>query len=367
MKRRLIIFNMSSVYKTSNRYFVNPSVGETLRDISDRYEKVTLIAVSSEDHRSHCDLVDTDRIEVKVFDRLTLFLVIFALLRAKGSQLLIYHQSKFFFLFPILKLIVSKSTVYLGVAPKVALFKGSRGWIFRFHSLFFKFAMRNCDNVIVRGAENAVFARSYSSNVSEVSSVSPKFKSLLSFPRVIEQEKQSEIFKILFIGKWEKQKNHQLFLDSLELLAESIDEKQRARLEVNVIGNGEFANELLVPEILRGKLTFAGYIPRISLAHHLRTANLLVHPSKEEGLPRVVEEGLYCGLPILVSDLPGIPVQLRELQKEIGLTIINQQNPAIWARHMKTCLKGQIVRKLRSNDEVRQLDYCFGKYFVDTL
>ena len=39
MKESLIILNMTSVYRSGNGYFVNPSVGESLR-LSERFEKV---------------------------------------------------------------------------------------------------------------------------------------------------------------------------------------------------------------------------------------------------------------------------------------------------------------------------------------
>jgi len=338
-----------------------------LRDISERFEKVTLVALNSKDNRSHCDKIEVENIEVKVFNRLTLSLVIFVLFRAKGSQILFYHQSKFFFLFPVLKLIAIKSTVYLGVAPRVSLFEGSQGWMFRLHSLFFKFAMRHCDKVVVRGIENSIFARNHSSNVFEVSSVSHKSKSLLTSPLIVRKGKQNKSFKILFVGKWEEQKNHKLFLDSAEFLVETLGEQERQRLAINIIGNGEFENNLIIPEILRGILTFTGYLSRTSLVQELKTANLLVHPSKEEGLPRVFEEALYCGLPILVSDLPGIPSQFYKSQDEMRLTIINQQNPEIWARHMKTCFKTQVSRKLLTKADLERLDHFFGDYFVDIL
>ena len=66
MKESLIILNMTSVYRSGNGYFVNPSVGESLRDISERFEKVTLVALNSKDNRSHCDKIDIENIEVKV-------------------------------------------------------------------------------------------------------------------------------------------------------------------------------------------------------------------------------------------------------------------------------------------------------------
>ncbi len=76
------------------------------------------------------------------------------------------------------------------------------------------------------------------------------------------------------------------------------------------LGDGERHAELQrrVAELgLDDRVTFAGRVVHADLPDWYRAADLQVLPSRSEGLPNVLMEGLACGLPFVASAVGGVP------------------------------------------------------------
>jgi len=72
-----------------------------------------------------------------------------------------------------------------------------------------------------------------------------------------------------------------------------------------LVGDGPLRNRLearAASGSLAGHVTFVG--ARTDVAEYLRAADLLVLPSRAEGMSNALLEAMACGIPVVASDLP---------------------------------------------------------------
>ncbi len=65
--------------------------------------------------------------------------------------------------------------------------------------------------------------------------------------------------------------------------------------------------EFLKKKGLESRVRFTGIIPYAEIAAYMKASDLLVLPTWAEGLPNVVMEAMACGLPVVATDVGGIP------------------------------------------------------------
>ncbi len=124
-----------------------------------------------------------------------------------------------------------------------------------------------------------------------------------------------DTFRILHIGRFNEQKNHELLLRVFEKLSR---EDERLRLEL--IGDGtlrprmeQFADDLGIRE----KVSFLG--SQENVYPYLQKADLFLLPSKYEGMPMTLIEAMGTGVPIVATAVGGVPDMLQN-NKE-GFTV----------------------------------------------
>jgi len=80
---------------------------------------------------------------------------------------------------------------------------------------------------------------------------------------------------------------------------------------------------------LGDRLTITGRVPRATVLEYMRAADVMLFPSRAEGLPNVVMEAMASGLPVVATDVGGV----REivLDGRTGLLVPAQDVPAMVA------------------------------------
>jgi len=118
-------------------------------------------------------------------------------------------------------------------------------------------------------------------------------------------------------------------------------------VEFAVIGDGELREKLSTT-----KLNLVGFVPEAS--RYLRAFDIFVLPSLKEGLPYVLLEAGQAGLPVVASNVGGIP----DIIGDVGM-LVPPKNAELLARAIKTLIDNP---KLRS-DLGTQVGYRVSNLF----
>jgi len=103
-------------------------------------------------------------------------------------------------------------------------------------------------------------------------------------------------------------------------------------LRLLFIGDGALRGELEArarESGLEGRLKFTGLVPAADVPDHLGAADLLVHASLREGLPRAVPQALLAGTPVVAFDVDGAREVVRDGQT--GLLVPARDSAALAA------------------------------------
>jgi glycosyltransferase involved in cell wall biosynthesis len=108
-------------------------------------------------------------------------------------------------------------------------------------------------------------------------------------------------FSIGYVGQLIERKDLPTLLAAVKLLA-----RDNATFSLTVVGDGtKFPFLLEEAERLgiAGRVSFTGF--RSDAAALLKTFDAFVLPSLMEGIPRCIMEAMACGVPVVVTDIPG--------------------------------------------------------------
>lgn len=114
-----------------------------------------------------------------------------------------------------------------------------------------------------------------------------------------------KIIKFLFVGRFQEQKNLFYLFEQFAELLSSCDEKV---IQLHMVGDGPHKEELGRSAKKLGiedKIVWYGWVNKNELRELYQNAHCLINPSLYEGMPNTVLEAMACGVPAIVSDVPG--------------------------------------------------------------
>lgn len=113
--------------------------------------------------------------------------------------------------------------------------------------------------------------------------------------------RQNGPFRILFVGRFQGQKN-------LSYLFQQCAQLPSGSFELHLVGDGPLNSQLraLTKELgIASAIVWHGWLPRPALRDVYQIADCFINPSFYEGMPNVVLEAMACALPVLASNIPG--------------------------------------------------------------
>jgi glycosyltransferase involved in cell wall biosynthesis len=142
---------------------------------------------------------------------------------------------------------------------------------------------------------------------------------------------------ILLVGQLIPRKGGDVLLSAFARVLEKLP-----RARVAFAGSGEFEAQLrLQAERLgiAGSVDFLGELSRAQLIDAYRETRVMVIPSRSEGLPLVLLEALWVGLPVVASAVDGLPEVIRD--GENGLLVPSEDSDALAQALLRLLLDDQ--------------------------
>ena len=135
--------------------------------------------------------------------------------------------------------------------------------------------------------------------------------------------------------------------DPLNLVAAAASLAERGRLpgRVAIVGNGELERSVRKEIARRGVGGEVRWFPyRGEVSPYLQALDLFVLPSAWESLPLGVLEAMRCGLPVLASDVGGVPEAVEHGRTG---TLVPARDPAALAEALRSALADDDARRVQ--------------------
>ncbi len=186
--------------------------------------------------------------------------------------------------------------------------------IYSIHSTFPGFRLHNklfcLMNVLLANNVTCVSNTSYSRFPSLVKRL--KGKKMIALQNGVNEERidhvvvnykrlENDFLRFVYVARLIPLKNHSFLVDVLADLPRDL------KVKFVFIGLEDSENRIrkyAVEKSVIDRIEFTGLVPREQVYNHLFQSDVYISSSTLEGLPISVLEGMYCGLPAILSDIP---------------------------------------------------------------
>lgn len=348
--KKLLVIAGATVTNGPNGEFVTKGpIADYLHQISESFDACTWVA-NRYQGMDYLAVLDCRKVRVVVVERgwRPRIASWFKMIRLawEHDHVLYYLPNHFLPIFPLIRLRAKRLAVYLAGDYKFGIqwYAQQRwlGWatLFRWS---FEFPMRSADAVIARGKRLARMAAAFNATVHETVPIGHVNSAASCRPNPLPAKASSKAeHHILYVGKIVESKGVGDLLQAFDIIAK----RQPGReCFLDLLGEGDDKTkyQALVREWgLDRQVVFHGWISsEAKINAFFSRADLLVVPSTyPEGVPRVIDEAIVRGVPVVATPVGGIGEEFSNDE----ILLVQEGNPTGLAFGIERMLSDPRVR-----------------------
>jgi len=220
-----------------------------------------------------------------------------------------------------------------------------------------KFVMNGVDRIVAIANAMKIGFVKYGVNEKKIEVIHNFVNTDTFKPRGYEWKKKHGIRKmVLFVGKLTETKGVSSLIRVISNVVKQLPDAKFVFVGGSYYGRSDNPYIWLIDKLkIKKHILFTGSVSEEELLDIYSSADLLVLPTKREGLPRVILEALASGVPVVASNISGIP---EVVDNDVGLLVERNNENELKQGIIKILKYG---KKLRKNARKRAIKFSLRK------